>query len=195
MSSTESNSQLVSVLLPATVVRRELPVNFEQKDAELFHHDLERTIPQIELLRFTDVLITSNGLLLKNWRILPESFAFPTELSQWKIRSTVKLLVTNYLFRRRRFTAGEILFITDYWSTAYFHWITDTLARLFVVPDQLNHAVLALPSTCESHEFVRASLKALAVPFVAIKPDEVLECRTLLLPTHTAPPGHFNPGV
>jgi capsular polysaccharide biosynthesis protein len=185
--------EVVTTIYPQTVSRRKLPVNFKHGDLALFDHEIERTLPQIQLLKFYDVGVSAEGLLFTGAKILPESFAFPDHLEQWKRRSVFKFLVTNYLFRHRRQIDGEVLWITDYWSKAYFHWLTDVLTRLFVVRDRLDELVLMLPAGFEDLEFVPSSLRAFAVKRVEfIKPGEVLRCRNLLLPTHTAPSGHYN---
>ena len=179
-----------------TVVKRKLPVNFNQDHLALFDHELQREIPQSRLLKFKNIRISSDGLLFNGFGILPESFAFPHHLKEWKLRSLVKFFTTNYVFRRRRHVDAEVLWITDYWSKGYFHWLSDALTRLFVVRDRVEHLELMLPAEYEGLEFVKSSLRAFSVPRVSyIQPDEVLECRSLLLPTHTAPSGHFNTQV
>ena len=194
MGLTSSQPEVVATLLAETVSRRKLPVNFDHNHVELFRYALETTIPESRLLKFHDIRLTAEGLLLKGLRLLPESFAFPSELEEWRLRSLTKLLATNYLLRKRRVIDGETLWITDYWSSGYFHWLTDTLSRLFVVRDR--NLPLILPASYESRDFVKASLDAFAITAVDfIKPDEVVECRTLLLPTHTAPSGHYNDEV
>jgi len=128
--------------------------------------------------------------------MLPESFAFPVELDQWKRRSIFKFLVTNYLFRKRRKIENEVLWITDYWSKGYFHWMTDALTRLFVVRDRLDQLTLMLPWEFATREFVKPSLDVFGVKNVDfIQPNEVIECRSLVMPTHTAPSGHFKDEV
>ena len=148
------------------------------------------------MLKFHDIRVSPEGILFKNLRILPESFAFPSELNDWKFKSVAKLLTVNYLLRGRRAIDRDVLWITDYWSTGYFHWLTDALPRLFVVRDRLRDLLLMLPATCETREFVKASLTAFAVPTADfIKPTEALDCRTLLMPTRTALAGQYNDEV
>lgn len=188
--------EVVTTLHAETVATRNLPVNFNQDDLALFKHELERTIPQIRLLKFRDVRVSSDGLLFSGLKILPESFAFPHHLDQWKRRSILKFLLTSYFGRRLRRLDGDVLWITDYWSREYFHWIADALSRLFVMRDRMNNLVLMLPAGYEQLDYVRSSLKAFAVKHVEfIKPDETLVCRNLLLPTHAAPSGHYNAEV
>lgn len=188
--------EVVTTLYAETVATRNLPVNFDHDHLPLFKHELERTIPQIRLLKFRDVRVSSDGLLFTGFRILPESFAFPNHLDQWKRRSVLKFLWTNYFGRRLRHVNGEVLWITDYWSREYFHWIADALSRLFVMRDRLHDLILTLPAGYEDLDYVRSSLKAFAVKRIDfIKPDETLHCRNLLLPTPAAPSGHYNAEV
>ena len=188
--------EVVTTLSAETVATRNLPVNFNQDHLALFKHELERTIPQIRLLKFRDVRVSSDGLLFTGRTILPESFAFPHHLQQWKRRSILKFLLTNYFSRQLRRVDSEVLWITDYWSREYFHFIADALSRLFVVRDRLDDLILTLPSGYQDLDYVRSSLKAFAVKHVDfIKTDETLHCRNLLMPTHAAPSGHYNPRV
>ena len=187
------NPEVIATIYGETVSRRRLPVNFHPDHLSLFEGEIERTIPQTHLLRFRDVLASPEGLLFKGARILRESFAFPYHLDEWRLRSVVKFLGTNYAFRRRRKIDREVLWITDYWSTGYFHWLTDVLTRLFVVRDRVRDLVLVLPGKYEVCDHVKSSLRAFGVTNVDfIGPDEVVECRSLLMPSHTAPSGHFN---
>jgi hypothetical protein len=183
-------------ICPVTVSHRKLPVNFNQDHLQLFQHEFEKEIPKSELLKFEDVRVSSEGLIFKGARILPESFAYAFELDEWKRRSILKFLVTNYLSRRPRKIETDVLWITDYWSKGYFHWLTDALTRLYVVRDRLDQLDLLLPWEFEMRDFVRTSLEVFGVKkFGFIRRDEVALCSSLLLPTHTAPSGHFRDEV
>lgn len=185
--------EVISPVYAETVARRRLPVNFAESDLPLFEGELERRIPESRLLKFANVLASPEGLLFEGTRILPESFAFPYHLDQWKRRSVLKFLVTNYVLRKRRTIDVEALWITDYWSTGYFHWLADALTRLFVVRDRLPDLLLVLPGKFHTFEFVESSLKAFGVTNVDfIDQNEFVECRSLLMPSHTAPSGHYN---
>jgi len=184
--------EVLTTILAAAVSKRQLPRNFDARDLSLFQHELEHDIPATYLLRFRDVLVSAEGLILKGLKLLPESFAYPFELKDWKRSSIAKLLATNYFMRRRRSIDTEVLWITDYWSKGYFHWLTDALPRLFVMRDRLDEFTLMLPWEFEMNDFVTASLDAFGVKTVDfIQRNEVRACRSLLMPTHTAPSGHF----
>ena len=185
--------EVVETIYPETLAKRKLPVNFDQAHLPLFDHELQRAIPQSRLLKFKNIRVSPEGLLFKGTRILPESFAFPDHLQEWKLRSVVKFLSQNYVLRSRRRIDSEVLWITDYWSKGYFHWLADALTRLWVMRDRLDDLLLLLPAGYESLDYVRSSLEAFAVKNVEfIRPNEVLEIASLLMPSHTAPSGHYN---
>lgn len=184
--------EVISTIYPGTIAKRKLPVNFNQDHLALFEGELEREIPETQLLRFRNVLASPEGLLFKWAKILPESFAFPYHLDDWPFRSVVKFLATNYVSRRRRKIPYEALWITNYWSTGYFHWLTDALTRLFVVQDRLPDSLLMLPGKYAEYDFVAPTLYAFGVTRINFIYDhEKVELRSLLMPSHTAPPGHF----
>jgi hypothetical protein len=184
--------EVVETFYPETLAKRKLPVNFKDAHLPLFETELQRAIPPSRLLKFQNISVSSEGLLFKGAKILPESFAFPEHLEEWKLRSVVKFLAKNYVLRRRRRFDREVLWITDFWSNGYFHWLADALSRLYVMRDRLD-LDLILPAGYECLDFVTSSLKAFGVKtFDFIGRDEVLECRSLLMPSHTAPSGHYN---
>jgi capsular polysaccharide biosynthesis protein len=184
--------EVLTTIYAESLAKRKLPVNFNQDHLPLFKGELERVIPETRLLRFRDVLASPEGLLFKGTRILRESFAFRHHLDDWRLRSVFKFLAKNYGLRRRRKVEREVLWITDYWSMGHFHWLTDVLTRLFVVRERLSDLPLLLPGKYETQDVVKASLSAFGVANVDfIKPDEFVECRSLVMPSHTAPSGHF----
>ena len=187
--------EVLKTLSPETLASRELPVNFDQSQLPIFESELQRAIPQSRLLRFRNIRVSSDGLLFKGISILPESFAFPDHLEEWKLRSVLKFLAQNYFARRLQRIESEVLWITDYWSNGYFHWIADALARLYVARDRVNAHLLLLPAGYERLDYVSSSLQAFGVKTLFIGPSDVLECRSLLMPTHTAPSGHYNEAI
>lgn len=182
-----------TTLRPESTSRRKLPVNLNQHDLKLFSGELERVIPPTRLLKLHNVSVSGEGILFQRGSMLPESFAFPHTRASWKRRSVVKFFLNNYLRRRRRRFAKPSVWVTDDWSAGYFHWLADVLPRLFTMKDQLKELVLLLPDACKDLKFVAASLEPFdigAVEFVSLA--EVLVCDNLLVPTQTAPSGHYN---
>jgi len=188
-----SPEKAAPTLLPETVVQRKLPVNLHEGDLELFKHELERVIPQTNLLELKDVRVSADGILFRQYKMLPESFAFPSNMELWRRRSRLKFFVGNYVLRRSVRVEQPVLWITDDWSNGYFHWLSDALTRLYVMRDRLDGLLLLLPWDYEGRDFVRSSLRAFGVETVDfIAHDEVRLCSKVLMPTHTAPSGHYN---
>ncbi len=183
----------LALLYPETISRRRLPLNFSEENLGLFSHELERVIPQTSLLELNDIRVSADGILFRRHSMLPESFAFPSNMEQWKRRSRLKFFVNNYVLRRSRSIEGDVLWIVDDWSNGYFHWLTDVLTRLYVMRDRLDDFVLLLPWDYEARDFVQPSLRSFGVKSVEfIGQNEVLRCRKVFMPTHTAPSGHYN---
>ena len=188
-----SHPSAVGVLRPRRVARRSLPANFRADDLQLFGHELEREIPPVELLELRGVGVSSDGFLYKGLKILPESFAFPFLYDRWKTRSVVKFLVTNHLLRRKRKVEGRAAWITDDWGGGYFHWLADSLTRLYTIREQARELTPLLPHMHASLGFVRPSLAPFGVRDVRfVAPDETLLCERLVVPMHTAPSGHYD---
>jgi hypothetical protein len=186
------------VILGGGVSRRSLPANFRAEDAALFEYDIEQLIPPTRLVELRGVSVSSEGILFKRGRILPESFSSPVILEYFlrRRRSVLKFLATNRLFRRRKKFGARTLWITDNWSNGYFHWLADALPRLFAVRELARNLVLLLPECYERLEFVQSSLKLFSLGGVEyVRAGEVFVCERLLFPTHTASSGNYNEGL
>ncbi len=182
-----------TTLRSETTSRRKLPVNLNQDDLGLFSHELERVIPPTTLLKLRNISVSAEGILFQGGKMLPVSFAFPHTRASWKRRSVVKFFVNNYLLRRRRRFEQTGVWVTDDWSAGYFHWLADVLPRLFTMKDQLKDLVLLLPEEYQKLKYVSASLRPFGIGAIEfVEPEEVLVCANLLVPTQTAPSGHYN---
>ena len=193
MSAGLENQTSPEVLYPETLSQRRLPLNLKRENLPLFDNELQRVIPQTTLLEFCDVRVSPEGILFKGGKMLPQSFAFQANFKRWKLRSRMKFFVNNYLLNKTRAVERDVLWVTDDWSVGYFHWLTDVLSRLYVVRNRLDELMLLLPQMYESIEFVHSSLSCFGVKSVKfIGPNEVLRCRRIVMPSHTAPSGHYN---
>jgi capsular polysaccharide biosynthesis protein len=175
---------------PQTISRR-IPINLADHDRDLFAHEFQKSIPETYLRELNDVRVSPDGILFRRGRILAESFAFPFLQNEWKYRSVLKFLASNYLLRKTR-NLEKAAWIIDEWSTGYFHWLTDALSKLVLIRNDLSGRILLLPHHYEAFDFVAASLKAFDVQaFEFINEDVVVRCERLLLPTPVAPSGNY----
>lgn len=171
------------------------PANLRAGDAEVFAPEREREVGPTRLLELRGVSATPEGALFKGASVLPESFSSPVVMRQFLARpqSVLKFLAKNRLLRRRRRVAEPCLWITDDWSNGYFHWLSDALPRLYAAREAARELTLLLPHGFDRLEYVTSSLGLFRLRRVEyVGADEVCVCDRLLLPTHTAPSGHYN---
>ena len=174
---------------------RAAPANLRPGDEGVFAHEREREIPPTRLLELRNVAATPEGVLFKGASILPESFSSPVIMRHFlgRPQSVLKFFVRNRLLRRRRRIAEPRLWVTDDWSGGYFHWLADALPRLYAARETARDVTLLLPHGFDRLEFVTSSLKLFPVRRVEyVGADEVCVCERLMMPTHTAPSGHYN---
>jgi len=196
MQSSQRSDIEVSRLSPEQILRRTLPINLKPEDRCLFEHEFEQRIPATELLVMHNVFASSDGILFKSARILPQSFAAASLLEAWKTRSRLKFLAHNYLLKSSRTISADALWIVDDWSGGYYHWLADTLPRLYSIGNRVAEVTLLLPDRFQRLEFVTSSLKPFGVRNIEIiAANEKVFCPRLIVPMHTAPSGHHNEAI
>lgn len=171
--------------------RRKPPVNLRPSDLALFEHEFEQRIPGSVLMDLKEVLAHPDGVLFQGGKALRLSFPTPSVADAWHQNSTPwKIALQNRFWVRERIR-GQAIWITDTWSQAYFHWITDALPRLLVLRDRVRGATLLLPRHYGRDEFIASSLKAFPIGEIRFL-HQIGRCDQLWVPTHTAATGHYN---
>jgi Glycosyltransferase 61 len=185
------------ILYEETRSVRELPVNFNEADIELFQDELDVRIPATRILELNEVNISPDGIIFKGGRILAESFNYRHEFIRWANSERLfKFFVRNYAFRTQQRLDNQAFWVTDNWGSAYFHWLLDSVPRLYVVRDQLPESTLLLPEAFRSSHYILPSLAPFnigSIRFVGRR--EVLRCRKLVVPSHTGSSGEYNEEV
>lgn len=176
-----------------STVLRQIPVNINQSDLDLFEHELRREIPATFLLHFQNITVNPDGALIYNKKILPESFPSPHFCKSWiGNRVWLKLLLNNFIkYRNYENLEGEAYWITDIWSQGYFHWMTDTLARLYAIKDKIQNKILLLPGDYSKVEYINSSLEPFSLQDVRFIQNK-FHCKNLNIPTHVALTGNYN---
>jgi len=184
--------------LPSQEVIRPLPVLTDPQDTALFHHEIRKrfgpTEPRSGCWDFSD-----DGLLLApdSWRVDALSFqgGFPRGLSGLKVR--LKALLAWVFHRRERpgLPVGtRALVVTDEFSNGFFHWVAESLPKLWWVRDRLGTVVLILPSFAGRFRYMPESLAVWPeLRFLVVPPKTrwVLE-DAIVLPA-LAPTGNYRP--
>lgn len=176
---------------------RRLPANFDEQDKTLFEHELNKLIPVTQLLELNHVNVSSDGIVFSAGRILAESFGYRNQFIRWaNFSNLLRFFLCNYAFKIRQRLDSKALWIIDNWGSAYFHWLLDALPRLYVIREQLAHSTLLLPESFKASGYILPSLAPFAIRDIKfIGNKQVFHCRELLVPSHTAPSGHYNESV
>jgi capsular polysaccharide biosynthesis protein len=106
----------------------------------------------------------------------------------------LRFFINGLLYKHHNRIDYEVFWVTDIWSRTYFHWITDTLPRIFVIQDHLCDATLLLPCDYQKEEYIRSSLMPFGIREVMFicKPTR---CKSVFIPSHTALSGNFNEDI
>lgn len=171
---------------------RKLPINFNQADLALFESELKKDIPATKLFQLENINVNPHGIIFRGTKIFVESFASPKHLDPWLTpKAKLKFFVKNNLFRHIEKIDSDVFWFTDNWSGNYFHWISDALPRLFAIREKIVNGTLLLPASYQDKENIISSLSPFVfkeVKFVS----NIIRCKTLYIPTHTAPTGNYN---
>jgi len=167
---------------------RKPPVNITNVEISLFQHEFEKKI------RNTHVIKISNGFILNNLII-----KFGCNLKKYLTYSFVHVIINNkglikriLLFRRLFKTIETGVWITDDWSLAYFHWLTDSLPRLLASKRNEEQYPVLLPEYYKQNSFVSESLNLLGEQVIYYDTSIPLRVKKLLITSHTANTGNYN---
>ena len=166
--------------LPEETVYRSLPSPLRPEDAGLFAAELQRVLPAVSTGVVTGEFFPTGWQKdIGGWKGLAKG---------WMVRATTR----NQRFVPR--DGREILIATDRFSNGYFHWVTETLPRLWWIRDQLNHFELLLPAFAARFPYMVESLALFPdLAFrIAAKQTRWRFAEALLVPA-LAPGGNFRP--
>lgn len=184
----------IKTLLESINIQRASPINMLAKEEILFEHEFEKTLPKMSLLELKNVWITPQGVILKNFKIIPHSlleFTAHQKQTTFGLRYLLRTLVKNK--KRNLDSSKKYLMLFDTSSFGYCHWISDSLPRLYVMREKLADYIIFLP---ENHNFphVLDTLKIFGVKeIVFFSMENYVFVPNLHLPTHSSTSGNPRP--
>jgi capsular polysaccharide biosynthesis protein len=103
-----------------------------------------------------DVFVNHEGVIFRSGRIHPRSFAWEGNAEHYRRPTRYgAFLVKNAL--RRTVHVDEAAWIVDDWSGNYFHWVTESLARLVSIENLPS--TLLIPRHYRHHPYVEFTLR------------------------------------
>lgn len=159
-------------------------------------NDFEKTrfeaYPKLEFIQprireIQNAWLTYSGICFKPYKIYKESI-------YWKAYPAYKYFfqgLYNLIFKKKRLYEGLYVYIHTSWSVVnYYHWLADSLPRLFPLLLSIENLVLLLPEKAEHVEFIQDSLRLMGIQSIKyIKSEEINKVEKLLLVEVT--PGNY----
>jgi len=170
-------------------IKRQLPLNLKEKDWSLFEASVHYNpyAPDVKFLRNAQVI---KGKVF-SWRPL-RFYHWYTNILKVSGTKTIKSL---FSLAKRPIVLPHAIWITHEWTHDYFHWLTDALCRLIIVPESFAHAPVLLPSFYEQKPYVTDSLRMLNYKWQFYENKKRLSIKTLAMPGHLAMTGNYNEPV
>ena len=184
----------IQILLESIHIKRCLPVNLVKKEHNLFEHEFEKKLPQMSLLKLKKIWVTPQGVIFKNFKIIPHSLLEYTahqRQTNFGLRYLLRTLIKNK--SQKLDSSKKYLMLFDTSSFGYCHWISDSLPRLYVMRGQIANYTILLP---ENHNFphVLDTLQVFGIKDVIFFPmDQHVFVPKLDLPTHSSTSGNPRP--
>ncbi|MDZ4845829.1 MAG: glycosyltransferase family 61 protein [Chitinophagales bacterium] len=181
----------------------EPPANLQDQHNAIFTDNYYLLKP-LKLLQLSDyqLYITSYfGIAFKNFSILPESIH-----GQWAKRRKVvfknyyQMVMGSWLYAQHGKEGGveqlndkEHYLHVHHWFN-YYHWLTETIVRLWVVKEEMSEYTLLLPEGLKEINFVKQSLEAFGVKKIYwVKEGIPIQVKKLTLVQNKPYCNHYDP--
>lgn len=161
--------------------RRGLPANFESKHLPLFQDALEGSFDR------EHAVMVKNSMILQDTVFAPGEFKFysrHTHRSNLGFPQFSKRVANSMVKSWKRIPQG--IWVIDEWSANYFHWITDSLPRVWEGIQWKPDAPVILPDSYRQIPYVEDSLKLAGVEVLFFKSSQNLWIDQLIVTARTA---------
>lgn len=133
-----------------------------------------------------------NGFLFRRGSLLLDSFSDAETYRAWKNRSKLKEAFVAY-FVRKVVRSESGIWVSDDWSSGYFHWFADVLPKIFIAKDMNLNFEIFIPGKLREKRFVKDSIKILGIENVRfIEKHTAVQFEHLFLPKHMERSGEFD---
>jgi len=149
---------------------RKPPINLARNDDHLFVSEYLKIIGPSFFRKMTDVTIFDDKIVNCNPVRLasgPDGFdSYDQILIDAGLISKVNHKIKRFsavFLPKLRLNSG--LWVINHWSHGYFHWITESLAKISILHGINNDVKVLLPSNYQEHKFIRQSLDFLKIEY------------------------------
>jgi len=171
---------------------RKLPVNIKSDDIHLFAHEQKKYIPKPKIKYKKNALVVNNTIIgIKYPRLYFKDTFFENPGFKKIIKDTLKNLIRN---KKKITVIQKASWILDNKSSVYFHFICDALTRAIFIDDYTKNYPVLLTKDFIDRSYVHDILKFMEIPYIQME-DNYYYVKELLITSHTAPSGNYNPNI
>ena len=171
-------------------------MNLKPGDDQFFgRFPFQYTLSASYIKSFQNVVVSELGVPLKNFRPLKEFIAcYDEDFIKYAFRYALKI----FLKTRKVKADGALPFflIFDNYSgpNGFFHWISDGLARLIEIKEEINNYTVIVPEYFRDEKFYMDTLSFFDVKNILfIAPGTSVKIKKLFISDFIAPSGAFHP--
>jgi capsular polysaccharide biosynthesis protein len=148
------NFLIISLFMSIKVVKITPPINANARNP-LYAKRTFELFPQ-KVLYVNNVDVTHDGICFKNSKLIRESVqAYPDKIKLFELEG--KYSIENLPFIE--FGGNDMYLLVHHPWFNYYHWLTESIPRIWMVRKDLEKLVLLLPAYYEYAEYVQDSLR------------------------------------
>jgi capsular polysaccharide biosynthesis protein len=164
--------------------------NLKTEDVHYFAHDRKNS-HEITCYKSTlsNVYINNYYHISNKWALKQESYDHAPALENASFIRKTYWAVKNAFLHKSNLECG--IWIINPWSHFYYHWLVETLPRLFEVRNEIKAPVI-LPHRYKNYDFVHESLQVFKAKPYFLNSNEVIRVKKLRYQSVFAPTGYFD---
>jgi len=179
-------------------IRVSEPVNMNSKDAHLFEPHLRYTYSPLKIKKLKGPFVSNSGLVCNKKGLIKECYHHGMEGEfNKRLNEVSHYYHAAYDDPEKLIILDEdetYLLIHHTWHGNYYHWICETLLRLWMVKDEISKMILLLPSKVQMSAFAKDSLEPFIFKDVFYIPyGKSVLVRTLCMPQIKPVAASYNP--
>jgi len=125
-------------------------------------------VSELQTLYLKDVLVTNNGICFKNSKIIPGSIQEYTDKTRiFELTGLLQIKCNKLLTFNDN---HQYLIIHHPWLN-YYHWLTESIPKLWLVKNETRSMILLLPHNYKNILYVQESLKPFKFKGIQYYPD------------------------
>ncbi len=183
-------------LFPEFEAQIKLPLNYQENP---FNGPKSKIIQAMDLFKFRNVFVSSEGIIFKNFSFSEESIFYGDVKKLYtKLIDKFHFFRKNYLKRKTIHLKKAVLALDPWSQINYYHWLCDAMMRVAAVSPSLEKDMMFIvpyEKFSLKNEVILESLRAFNIDesqILKIEKNQKVKVDELLMPSHaTQDPSYF----